>query len=167
MSQTSTSKAATIQLEAPRLQRGKALLIAGVRSHYTSQTLHTIPEQWQRFAPHIGKIPRQVGRAAYGLNFLLPNGVDYISGVEVASGSGLSSDFTVVSIPAQKYAIFIHRAHVAELQNTCRLIADWLPASGYEPEKTAGAPDFFERYTEEFDPRTGMGGVEVWVPIKP
>jgi predicted transcriptional regulator YdeE len=27
-------------------------------------------------------------------------------------------------------------------------------------------PDFFERYTEQFDPRTGMGGLELWVPIQ-
>jgi AraC family transcriptional regulator len=25
---------------------------------------------------------------------------------------------------------------------------------------------FFERYDERFDPRTGMGDVEIWVPIK-
>jgi len=31
---------------------------------------------------------------------------------------------------------------------------------------TAGAPDFFERYSEEFDPRTGMGGIDVWIPVK-
>ena len=27
------------------------------------------------------------------------------------------------------------------------------------------APDF-ERYGEEFDARTGMGGVEIWLPVK-
>jgi hypothetical protein len=32
-----------------------------------------------------------------------------------------------------------------------------------EAAKEPGAPDFFERYTEEFDPRTGMGGMEVCV----
>jgi predicted transcriptional regulator YdeE len=29
-----------------------------------------------------------------------------------------------------------------------------------------GAPDFFERYGEKFDPRTGMGDIEVWIPIQ-
>jgi AraC family transcriptional regulator len=28
------------------------------------------------------------------------------------------------------------------------------------------APDF-ERYGESFNPATGMGGFEIWVPIKP
>jgi AraC family transcriptional regulator len=31
--------------------------------------------------------------------------------------------------------------------------------------KAADAP-MFERYDETFDPRTGLGGVELWVPIK-
>jgi AraC family transcriptional regulator len=46
------------------------------------------------------------------------------------------------------------------------MISEWLPTSGYEAATSPGAPDFFERYTEEFDPRTGMGGIEVWIPIK-
>jgi AraC family transcriptional regulator len=27
------------------------------------------------------------------------------------------------------------------------------------------APNF-ERYAEDFDPNTGMGGVEIWIPIE-
>jgi AraC family transcriptional regulator len=38
----------------------------------------------------------------------------------------------------------------------------WLPESGHE---LVDAPDF-ERYSEVFDPRTGTGGLELWVPIK-
>jgi predicted transcriptional regulator YdeE len=30
----------------------------------------------------------------------------------------------------------------------------------------ASAPAFLERYGEAFDPRTGMGDVEVWVPVE-
>jgi AraC family transcriptional regulator len=37
-----------------------------------------------------------------------------------------------------------------------------LPGSGHIP---ADAP-VFERYDERFDGRTGMGGFEIWVPIK-
>ena len=38
----------------------------------------------------------------------------------------------------------------------------YLPESGHE---VADAPNF-ERYGPEFDPRTGNGGLEVWIPIK-
>ena len=44
---------------------------------------------------------------------------------------------------------------------------EWLPESGLEVAPAQkGMPDFFERYGEDFDPRTGYGDVEVWVPIK-
>src|SRR5260370_33652350 len=126
-------------------------------------------ELWQRFASHIGNIPGQVGSVAYGLcfNALSPDGMDYLAGVEVSSSSVLPGYFSVATIPAKKYAVFSRREHVSKLYETLDAIHKWLPGSGLEVAGgTAGAPDFFERYSEEFDPRTGMGGMEVWVPIK-
>src|SRR5216683_1823284 len=119
MNQATMKKSRAAQLEAPRIESAKALRIAGLRERYTSKTMQNIPELWLRFGPHIGNIPGQVGRLAYGLcfNALSPDGIDYLAGVEVSYGA-------------------------------------------------ADAPNFFERYSEEFDPRTGMGGIEVWVPLK-
>jgi AraC family transcriptional regulator len=156
-------------LEAPRMENGKALRIAGLRAHYTSETMKSIPELWLRFGPHIGNVPGQVGRVAYGLcfNALSPDGIDYLVGVEVSGSSALSGEFSVATIPAQKYAVFSHREHVSKLQETLDAIDKWLPGSGLEVAcGAAEAPNFFERYSEEFDPRTAMGGMEVWVPIK-
>jgi AraC family transcriptional regulator len=31
--------------------------------------------------------------------------------------------------------------------------------------KVASAP-CFERYTEKFNPKTGMGGMEIWIPLE-
>jgi AraC family transcriptional regulator len=162
--QTRTSLAA--ELEAPRVENSRPLLIAGLRGQFTGEPWNGTPELWQRFAPHLGKISGQVGPTAYGLCFLLSNGVDYLAGMEVSGVSGLPADFATVSIPAQKYLVFPHSGHVSKLHLTCERISEWLPTSGYEAAKSPGAPDFFERYSEEFDPRTGMGGIEVWIPIK-
>jgi AraC family transcriptional regulator len=162
-------KSPAVPLEAPRFEYSKALLIAGLREHYTSETMKNMPELWRRFAPHIGNIPGQVGRVAYGLcfNALSPDGIDYMAGVEVSGSSGLPSEFSVATISAQKYAVFPHREHVSRLRETLDAIDKWLPGSGLNVAcGTAGAPDFFERYSEEFDPGTGMGGMEVCVPVK-
>jgi AraC family transcriptional regulator len=162
-------KSPAAQLEAPRFESGKPLRIAGLRQHYTPETMKNIPELWQRFGPHIGKIPGQVGRVAYGLcfNALSPDGMDYLAGVEVSGSSVLAGEFSVTGIPAQKYAVFSHREHVSKMYETLDAIDKWFPGSGFEAALgNAEAPNFFERYSEEFDPRTGMGGIEVWVPIK-
>ena len=169
MSQATMKKSPATQLETPRIESAKVLRIAGFREHYASETMKNIPELWLRFGPHIGNIPGQVGRATYGLcfNALSPVGIDYLAGVEISSSSGLPIEFSVATIPAQKYAVFSHHEHVSKLRETLDAIDKWLPGSGLEVgNEAAEEPSFFERYSEEFDPRTGMGGMEVWVPIK-
>jgi AraC family transcriptional regulator len=109
-----------------------------------------------------------VGHAAYGACWTFAGGIEYLTGVEVGGSSSIPGEFHVVDIPAQKYAVFPHREHVSKLRETLDAIGSiWLPESGHEIVRgTADAPNFFERYSEEFDPRTGMGGMEVWIPIK-
>jgi len=167
-SKAKMKESTSLQLEAPRFENGKALLLAGLRSRYTSETMNGIPAQWERFAPHIGKIPGPGGRAAYGACWNFLGGIDYLTGVEVRSASGIPDEFTVVDLPEQKYAVFPHREHVSRLRETLDAIGNiWVPESGHAVARgTADAPDFFERYSKEFDPRTGRGGMEVWIPIK-
>jgi len=167
MSQAKMKESPAVQLEAPRHENGKPLVIAGLRSRYTTETMNNLPAQWERFAPHIGKIPGQVGHAAYGACWNFADGIDYLTGVAVSGSAGLPGDFSVATIPAQKYVVFPHREHVSKLRETLDAIDKWLPGSGLEIAcGSAETPGFFERYSEEFDPRTGMGGMEVWIPIK-
>jgi AraC family transcriptional regulator len=169
MNQATMKKSPAVHLEEPRIANGKALRIAGLREHYTSETRKNLPELWQRFAPHIGNIPGQVGMVAYGLcfNALSPEGMDYLTGVEVSNSSALSGEFSIANIPAQKYAVFPHHEHVAKMYETLDAIDKWLPRSGLQVTSArAEAPNFFERYSEEFNPQTGMGGMEVWVPLE-
>src|SRR5438034_2470362 len=55
-SKAKMKKSTSLQLEAPRFENGKALVLVGFRSRYTTETMNGIPAQWERFAPHIGKI---------------------------------------------------------------------------------------------------------------
>lgn len=170
MSHTAAKQTHGIKLEPPRFENGKPLLIAGLRKIYAPAEMNDIPAQWQAFAPYIGKIPGQVGRSAYGVCWQAVDSanIEYLCGVEVSTFAGMPNDFTVVSLPGAKYAVFAHRAHVSRLYETCDAISRRLPESGCEAAAAtdAEAPAFFERYSEEFNPQTGMGGMEVWVPIK-
>jgi AraC family transcriptional regulator len=167
MSHAATKQSHALPLEPPRFENGRALLVVGLRSRYSAETMKAIPAQWQRFARHIGKIAGQIGRTTYGMCWQASDGggIEYLSGVEVSGFSGLPGEFTVVSIPAQRYAVFPHRGHVSKRYETCDVISKWLPESGYQCAGGADGPDFFERYAEEFDPHR-IGGMEVWVPIK-
>jgi AraC family transcriptional regulator len=151
-------------LAAPRFEAGRALLIAGLSARYRQGGDPAIPSQWQRFAPHLGRVPGQVGDVAYGVcaNFDNDGAFDYMCGVEVTRFSDLPRDFASIRIPEQRYAVFTHSGHIAAITSTFGAIfGQWVPSSGH---KAADAP-MFERYDDRFDARTGNGEVEIWLPL--
>ncbi len=151
-------------LAAPRFVDGHALLIAGFGERYTCETSLGIPSLWQRFGPHFGNVPGQQGMIGYGVccNFD-DDTFEYIAGVEVRDFSSLSSEFSRIRIPPQRYAVFATTDHISMIRRITNTVwSKWLPASGH---KAADAPHF-ELYPESFDPVTGNGGYELWIPIK-
>ncbi|HKU12788.1 MAG TPA: AraC family transcriptional regulator [Steroidobacteraceae bacterium] len=153
------------ELEEPRFESRAAFLVAGLSARYDYETCGGgIPAQWQRFAPHLGNVPGQSGDVAYGLRYNSDDsGLDYMCGVEVGDFSRLPPEFSRVRVPANRYAVFVHRGHISAIRSTWYTIWNTgLPKSGHE---LADAPDF-ERYDGRFDARTGSGEVEIWVPLR-
>jgi len=151
-------------LKPPRFETGKPLLVAGLSERITHENGGAgIPSQWQRFNQSI--VPGRIGPVAYGVccNGDDAGNFDYVAGVEVSDFSDLPREFSRVRIPEQKYAVFTHSDHISTIRRTVNTIWNhWLPASGM---KAADAPNF-ERYDEKFDPMTGNGGLEIWIPVK-
>jgi AraC family transcriptional regulator len=152
-------------LAAPRLVTGDAMLIFGLSQRYSCDNKAAIPSQWLRFVPHLGHIPGQVGFVTYGVccNSDDAGNFEYICGVEVKEFPAAPAEFARLRIPPQTYAVFEHRDHISSIAATFTAIWNQgLPDSGY---KAADGP-LFERYGKEFDGRTGLGGLEIWVPVK-
>ena len=152
-------------LQPPRFATGKPLLVAGVGERYTCESGAAIPGQWQRFHQKVDGIPNRIGKVAYGVccNGDDSGNFDYIAGVEVSDFSDLPREFSRVRIPEARYAVFSHKDHISTIRRTVNTIWNhWLPASAC---KAADAPNF-ERYDENFDPLTGNGGLEIWIPVK-
>jgi AraC family transcriptional regulator len=155
----------TDNLQAPRFETGKPLLVAGIGERYNHENGAGIPGQWQRFHQSVANTPGRIGPVAYGVccNGDDAGNFDYIAGVEVADFSDLPREFARVRIAEAKYAVFTHSDHISTIRRTVNTIWNhWLPASGL---KLADAPNF-ERYDANFDPLTGNGGLEIWVPVK-
>lgn len=149
----------------PRFENGKSFLVAGISERYNCEQSGGIPSQWQRFAPHIGRVSGQIGAAAYGVRYNddEAGNFDYLCGVEVADFSRTPAEFARLRIPAQRYAVFPHRDHISAIRRTWAGIYDgWFSTSGYALAETPT----FERYGPEFDGRTGLGGFEIWIPIR-
>jgi len=152
-------------LKPPRFATSKPLLVAGLGERITHENSGAgIPSQWHRFHQAVDSIPGRIGKVAYGVccNGDDAGNFDYIAGVEVTDFSDLPREFSRVRIPEQKYAVFTHAEHISTIRRTVNTIWNhWLPMSGM---KAADAPNF-ERYDETFDPATGDGGLEIWIPV--
>lgn len=153
-----------IQLASPRFEENDHLLIAGLSSRYTFETSEGIPRQWQRFGPYIGNLTGQIGPETYGVSHRFDgSGFDYMAGVKVTGFAALPDGFETVRIKRQRYAVFQHGQHVSMLRRTHYTIWNsWLPDSG---RLVADGPNF-ERYGKQFDPVTGIGPIELWVPVE-
>lgn len=148
----------------PRLVNREAFLLFGLNQHYRAGANAGIPAQWGRFGPHLGHIAHEVPGVTYGVVFNVDstNNFDYLCAVEVTDFPAQPVEFTRLRVTAQRYAVFEHREHIASIQST--FIAIWdrgLEAAGL---KAIDAP-VLERYDERFDPATGFGGLEIWVPV--
>jgi len=152
----------------PRFTDLPPLLIAGMREPLNEQSEQTIPLLWKKFAPYIGHISHQLGAIAYGLcvhSSESSNGhFYYMAGCEVSEFLNLPAALSPLIVPAHKYAVFTHESHISKIRETIDYVFDkWLPQSG--KQHNAQSIHFFERYTEEFNPESGFGGTEIWLPI--
>jgi AraC family transcriptional regulator len=152
----------------PRYVELSPLLVAGMREPLHEQNAQTIPIWWQKFAPFIGKIPHQIGQVAYGLCVQSSESSNgsfyYMAGCEVSEFADLLSELSPLIVPAHKYAVFNHGGHVSKITDTIDYVFDkWLPESGQK--HNAQSIHFFERYGENFNPQSGLGGMEIWLPI--
>jgi predicted transcriptional regulator YdeE len=148
-----------------RFENGRLMLLGGLRRHHAfAAAARGIPAQWQTFrwsAP----LPGAIGSAHYGVICGHDaTGFEYMCAGEVGSLAALPADVDRMRVPAQRYAVFLHRGTVSEIGTTWRRIREeWLPASGF---RSAETPDF-EFYDWRFDPLTGTGDVEIWIGVGP
>jgi len=159
-----TDKKTAVTVGTPRIVRRDALLIFGLSQRY-AHTNVGMPAQWSRFIPAIGSIAERVDDTTYGVirNTGEPGSIEYTCGVEVRAFPDAPKEFSRVQIPAETYAVFEHRDHIATIQSSWQAIWDHALTDARLEAKDAPA---FERYGKQFDPRTGLGGCELWVPVR-
>jgi AraC family transcriptional regulator len=139
--------------------------LVGINHRYTCETRSGIPGQWASFGPHIGKIPGQVNGMSYGVSHNgTPEGsFDYLCAVEVSGSAAVPEGFTSLRIEPVQVAVFRHQGLVHEITATITAIfSEWIPRSGYS---MFGPINVIEQYSEDFDPRTNAGWVDLWVPV--
>lgn len=152
-----------VDVAPPRVVTGPARLVAGLKARYTFDTNQGIPAQWMAFDAWCPQIPAPVGSAAYGVCCDYRDGsFDYLAGIEVSRADELPRELDSVRLVAGRYAVFEHRGHISAFRKTVYTI--WNKLIPDLKLMIADAPNF-ELYDERFDPKTGSGVVEIWLPL--
>lgn len=160
-----TPNRAAIHVNDPQLTSRPQVRVVGLPAHYSFDATAAIAGQWQRFMTLAGAIPERRPGIPLGVvaNIDADGGFEYLCAVEVTAFSTMPSGCVSVVIPAHRYAVFEHRGHISTIQQTYAAIWDeWLPAH----ELTSSDAPGIEQHTETFDPRTGDGGVDLWIPVE-
>ena len=154
-----------IELEAPRQETLGAMKLVGTSCYCTFENTVEIPRIWKIFNERMHEIEFAKPGAAYGACCdVKENGqFRYLAGVPVREEQTIPVGMDMVEIPPSTYAVFQHNGHISDFHKT--VYTAWnksLPDLGWQPRKS---PDF-ERYDHRFDPETGRGIVELWIPIE-
>lgn len=160
---------AKLQLESPRIEISQPLQLVGLQQNYNSKTRAEIPKQWQRFAPQIPALSGKNMGTTYGVVLAgsEPDSIKYFCGVEASENAKALMGFIRVSIPAHRFAKFSHHDHVSKLHETEMAIMDnWMTEHQNEVARDSKLPLMVEYYGPKFNPQTGTGDMEVWIPIK-
>lgn len=157
-----------VELCAPRIEIRGAMRIAGLLDRHDLDPGAGIPAQWQRFIPYVGNVPGEVPGVAYGIcgrYYADTDECEYMSGMEVTRTAELPREFTLITVPPQRYARLAHRGHITTIRSTIEAIfSRWLPTSGYRHKH---APwNLVEYYGPDFNERTGLGTVEIWIALE-
>ncbi len=131
-----------VELDPPRFEDGRTLLIVGLGERYSFETNHGIPQQWQRFQPYIGNIPGQIGRTAYGVccNGDGAGNFEYIAGVEVAElRRSPPASSAACGFPPTATRYSPHRDHISRMRATVYTIWNQVAARlRSQPRRCAG-----------------------------
>lgn len=126
---------------------------AGIDRHYAYSEMAEIPGQWSVFSQFLGRIPGQIGRAAYGLVRPVQNtGIRYAAVVEVGFDAEIPDSLTEISVAGGSFMSAVHMGHVSTL---CETIAKVHACMG----EAAPTGVMLEEYGMDFDPVSASGRV--------
>lgn len=157
----------TIKLAEPEIAERGPILAAGLQERFRFSERGSIPTLWQKFMPLMMQVPDIRPGTTYGVmsgSVLGEDGFDYAAAIAVDAIDDIPQGLSAVKIPRLNCAIFRHGGHVAEVGAVCNSIyQDWLSRTDHKPAE--GAIQMIEHYPASFNPMTGEGGFEIWLPL--
>lgn len=134
----------------------------------TPENMKKIPLLWDQFGPRIASIPGRKNWECFGLCMPEERTKDdqpcftYLCAMEVEPGHPVPDGMQSLEVPAARYAVFAFEDHISRIGPFIdKVFGEWMPASGLP---RVSSPEF-EHYDQRWDPKTGTGVVDYYVPI--
>jgi AraC family transcriptional regulator len=145
----------------PEIALRGPLHLAGLSVRVTMEDMAPIGALWMRFDC---RVPGQVAPDAYGVSHSGDGrAFTYLAAVAAGDPAAVPEAFDRFEFARQECAVFRHESGTTRLRETLEAIyRRWLPASGRQA--AAGAP-CIEHYGAAFDPATGTGRIDIWLPL--
>lgn len=156
---------------APRLETKPALRLVGFARVFRWESVQEISSLWQKAGPWLEQISGDIAGEAFGAMYVpAPGSGDfgYLAGIDAGADVVLTPELSQIDIPAAEWAVFSHDGGLMDWPKTIDFaMQKWLPGSGRSgPDPAPGVVTVMERYGPGFDPVTGRGDMECWVPLK-
>jgi AraC family transcriptional regulator len=142
-----------------------ALHLVGLADRFTRDTISRIPALWEKFIPRLKEIKHRKGWITYGACIGTPDKeLEYTAAVEVDEPGPVPEGMVALTLGAGAYALFTHEGHIRDIGKTWDAIThQWMKEEGYIHRDKAHD---FERYDERWNPQTGEGPVDIYLPIE-
>lgn len=150
----------------PRVEQLEKLRLVGLSMPCSYKEIGNIPAQWRKFmSDSYAGIPRKVERMPIGV-CAVPDedgAFEYVCAAEVEDFGRRHPTLSQIETRPGSYAVFEHNDHVSTIFDSYTAIwNESLPAMA----RTVADGPVLEFHKDEFDPDTGFGGLQIWVPLE-
>jgi len=156
----------------PKIKIREHMLLVGMKTQFYSvdseknNIADKLPSLWSEFLPRMTEVSNSIGGVAYGVIQQTKNKTDlleYYAVCEVTEIKTLPKNMVSIEIPKSLYAIFSHKGHIKNINNTVNYIySSWLMQSGRH--HTYGAD--LEIYGSGYIPDSDDSIMNYAIPIK-
>ena len=150
----------------PTVRELGRLRLVGLSAPCSYESAIGIPAQWQAFmCDHYADIADKAPGIPIGVCRAPDEDgcFEYMCATEVLSAAPPRKPLAYLETEPRTYAVFEHRDHISTIYDTYTAIwNEALPAAGLN---AANGP-VLEFHNEAFDPGTGLGGLQIWIPLE-
>jgi AraC family transcriptional regulator len=140
--------------------------LVGLPAACSYDDIITIPAQWQRFMnDHYSGIAHKLQQIPIGVCDVPDDDgcFRYVCAAPVSAFANTDLALTCIEAMPRTYAVFEHNDHVSTVFDT--YVAVWNEALPAMRRRVADSP-VLEFHNDAFDPHTGLGGLQLWIPLE-